>query len=96
MVAESDVIGQKWDQCVARLVVNSGLGAAAGIGLSALLFRRRFWPIPLSIGFAAGLSFQECLQTFGSSGFASAFPVTSAVRNNQHQQKALIENDNKA
>lgn len=49
-----DQIDKKWDECLARLVVNSGIGAAVGIGASVVLFRRRFFPIPLAVGFSAG------------------------------------------
>ena len=53
--ARPDAIDKKWDQCMARLVVQSGIGAAVGVSLSVILLRRRFWPIPLSVGFAAGI-----------------------------------------
>jgi inner membrane organizing system protein 1 len=49
-----DIISQKWDRCIAQLLVNTGIGTVAGIGLSVILFRRRFFPIPLAVGFGAG------------------------------------------
>jgi inner membrane organizing system protein 1 len=49
-----ELLSRKYDQCLARLIVNGGIGLATGVGLSVILFRRRFWPIPLSFGFSAG------------------------------------------
>lgn len=53
-MSDEKVLDRKYDACMARLLVNSGIGASAGIILSVVLFRRRFWPIPFSVGFAAG------------------------------------------
>jgi inner membrane organizing system protein 1 len=53
-IRAEEIIPQKWERCTANLLVNSGFGLATGIVASVVLFRRRFWPIPLSVGFAAG------------------------------------------
>jgi len=61
MASELD---RKWDQCLARMIVNGGMGLAVGVGLSAIVFRRRLWPISMSFGFACGLSYAECRHAF--------------------------------
>ncbi|CAE6473972.1 unnamed protein product [Rhizoctonia solani] len=51
--SSEDIIGQKYDRCVADLIVKS-----------VLLFRRRGWPVALSTGFGAGAAYADCDRSF--------------------------------
>ncbi|CAE6435982.1 unnamed protein product [Rhizoctonia solani] len=75
--SSEDIIGQKYDRCVADLIVKSyydrcvadlivksGVGFGVGIVASVLLFRRRGWPVALSTGFGAGAAYADCDRSF--------------------------------
>ncbi|OWZ62005.1 hypothetical protein AYX15_05834 [Cryptococcus neoformans] len=51
---------RQFDNCVADLLVNAGLGFGVGVVASVLLFRRRGWPVALSTGFGAGVAYSNC------------------------------------
>ncbi|ORY30572.1 hypothetical protein BCR39DRAFT_466493 [Naematelia encephala] len=59
-IPSEDVIARKFDNCVADLIVNAGLGFGVGIVASVLIFRRRGWPVALSTGFGAGVAYSNC------------------------------------
>ncbi|WVO24943.1 uncharacterized protein IAS62_006323 [Cryptococcus decagattii] len=59
-IPSEDQIARKFDNCVADLLVNSGLGFGVGVVASVLLFRRRGWPVALSTGFGAGVAYSNC------------------------------------
>ncbi|KAF5325176.1 hypothetical protein D9619_009901 [Psilocybe cf. subviscida] len=62
--ASEDVLGQKYDRCLADLLVKGGIGFGAGVVASVILFRRRTWPIALSTGFGAGAAYADCDRSF--------------------------------
>ncbi|TFK75560.1 DUF543-domain-containing protein [Pluteus cervinus] len=64
--SSEDVIGQKYDRCVADLLVKSGVGFSAGVIASVIFFRRRAWPIALTTGFGAGAAYADCDRSFNS------------------------------
>ncbi|EIW67726.1 hypothetical protein TREMEDRAFT_33370 [Tremella mesenterica DSM 1558] len=59
-IPSEDVIARKFDNCVADLLVNSGIGFGVGVVASVLLFRRRAWPVALTTGFGAGVAYTNC------------------------------------
>ncbi|WVO18069.1 hypothetical protein L204_105767 [Cryptococcus depauperatus] len=59
-VTSEDQIATKFDNCVADLLVNAGIGFGAGVVASVLIFRRRTWPVALSTGFGAGVAYSNC------------------------------------
>ncbi|KLT45100.1 DUF543-domain-containing protein [Cutaneotrichosporon oleaginosum] len=59
-VRSEDIIARKFDNCLADLLVNAGIGFGAGIVASVILFRRRGWPVALSTGFGAGVAYSNC------------------------------------
>ncbi|KIM41350.1 hypothetical protein M413DRAFT_71642 [Hebeloma cylindrosporum] len=63
-VPSEDIIGQKYDRCLADLLVKAGVGFGAGVVASVILFRRRTWPIALSTGFGAGAAWADCDRSF--------------------------------
>ncbi|KAE9402715.1 DUF543-domain-containing protein [Gymnopus androsaceus JB14] len=69
-VSSEDILGQKYDRCLADFVVKAGVGFSAGVVASVILFRtlvtnsRRTWPIALSTGFGAGAAYADCDRTF--------------------------------
>ncbi|KAF9497502.1 DUF543-domain-containing protein [Pleurotus eryngii] len=62
--SSEDIIGQKYDRCIADLLVKAGVGFGAGVVASVILFRRRTWPIALSTGFGAGAAYADCDRSF--------------------------------
>ncbi|KAF9556818.1 DUF543-domain-containing protein [Agrocybe pediades] len=63
-VPSEDILGQKYDRCLADLMVKAGVGFGAGVVASVILFRRRTWPIALSTGFGAGAAWADCDRSF--------------------------------
>ncbi|KAF8958993.1 hypothetical protein BDZ97DRAFT_1840180 [Flammula alnicola] len=63
-VPSEDILGQKYDRCLADLLVKAGIGFGAGVVASVILFRRRTWPIALSTGFGAGAAWADCDRSF--------------------------------
>ncbi|KAF9460433.1 hypothetical protein BDZ94DRAFT_1266245 [Collybia nuda] len=62
--SSEDIIGQKYDRCLADLLVKTGVGFSAGVVASVILFRRRTWPIALATGFGAGAAYADCDRSF--------------------------------
>ncbi|KAJ6618840.1 hypothetical protein B0H10DRAFT_1794592 [Mycena sp. CBHHK59/15] len=62
--SSEDILGQKYDRCLADFLVKSGIGFSAGVVLSVVLFKRRTWPIALSTGFGAGIAYADCDRSF--------------------------------
>ncbi|KAH9968191.1 hypothetical protein BC827DRAFT_1170919 [Russula dissimulans] len=62
--SSEDIVAQKYDRCLADLIVKSGIGLSVGVVASVLLFRRRAWPIALSTGFGAGAAYADCDRSF--------------------------------
>ncbi|KAJ2915740.1 hypothetical protein MD484_g4691, partial [Candolleomyces efflorescens] len=62
--SSEDIIGQKYDRCLADLIVKAGVGFGVGVVSSVILFRRRTWPIALGTGFGAGAAYADCDRSF--------------------------------
>ncbi|EGF99960.1 uncharacterized protein MELLADRAFT_68174 [Melampsora larici-populina 98AG31] len=59
-----NILSEKTDVCVANAIVKTGIGFGAGVVLSAILFRRRAFPVWLGIGSGLGASYSDCQRTF--------------------------------
>ncbi|CAG8727594.1 16571_t:CDS:2 [Gigaspora margarita] len=66
-----------WDFCISNLLVKTGIGLSVGIVASALIFKRKSWPIALSTGFGIGVSYAECQKTFNP----TAIPGVKIIKN---------------
>ncbi|KAG5341952.1 hypothetical protein C0989_006796 [Termitomyces sp. Mn162] len=64
--SSEDILGQKYDRCLADFLVKAGVGFSVGVVASVILFRRRTWPIALSTGFGAGAAYADCDRSFNS------------------------------
>jgi len=62
--SSENIVSQKYDRCLADLVVKAGVGFSAGIVLSVILFRRRAWPVGLTTGFGLGAAYADCDRSF--------------------------------
>ncbi|KAJ7178738.1 hypothetical protein C8R43DRAFT_974288 [Mycena crocata] len=62
--SSEDILGQKYDRCLADFLVKAGVGFSAGVVLSVVLFKRRTWPIGLATGFGAGTAYADCDRLF--------------------------------
>lgn len=53
-------LSAQYDKFVAAALVNGTVGAVAGVATSLIIFRmRRSFPIPLGIGFGAGVAYED-------------------------------------
>ncbi|THH32818.1 hypothetical protein EUX98_g1370 [Antrodiella citrinella] len=62
--SSENIVSQKYDRCMADLVVKAGVGFGVGVVASVILFRRRAWPIALSAGFGGGAAYADCDRSF--------------------------------
>ncbi|UJR28183.1 hypothetical protein I4U23_009436 [Adineta vaga] len=65
-LASEDVYGEKWDRCVTDTIVKTASGIALGIIFSAVLFKRRPWPVFLGTGIGLGMGYGNCQNEFRS------------------------------
>ncbi|CAG8808325.1 26517_t:CDS:2, partial [Dentiscutata erythropus] len=72
-----------WDLCISNLLVKTGIGLSVGIVVSALIFKKKSWPIAMSTGFGIGVSYAECQRTFNPTAIPGVKiikkPPTSSV-----------------
>ncbi|KAG0043231.1 hypothetical protein BGZ83_011689 [Gryganskiella cystojenkinii] len=59
-----DILSRKWDECLSNVIVKSGIGLSVGIVASALLFKKRSWPISVSTGLGLGYALSQCERNF--------------------------------
>ncbi|KAF8478824.1 hypothetical protein JB92DRAFT_2768220 [Gautieria morchelliformis] len=62
--SSENIVAQKYDRCLADLIVKAGLGFGVGVVASVILFRRRTWPVSLSTGFGLGAAYADCDRSF--------------------------------
>ncbi|KAH8112872.1 hypothetical protein DFH11DRAFT_1604355 [Phellopilus nigrolimitatus] len=62
--SSENIVAQKYDRCLADLLVKAGVGFSVGVVASVILFRRRTWPIALSTGFGVGAAYADCDRSF--------------------------------
>ncbi|POY76276.1 hypothetical protein BMF94_0471 [Rhodotorula taiwanensis] len=63
-VRSEDILSAKTDLCLSNALVKAGTGLAVGIVTSAILFRRRPWPVFLGLGFGIGQGYADCERVF--------------------------------
>ncbi|KAL4221509.1 MICOS complex subunit MIC10 [Mactra antiquata] len=63
-VRSEDVLGQKWDRCLADTSIKTVTGAAVGIVFSVLFFKKRPWPVTLLAGIGFGMGYSNCQHDF--------------------------------
>ncbi|ETW77503.1 hypothetical protein HETIRDRAFT_327697 [Heterobasidion irregulare TC 32-1] len=68
--SSEDIVAQKYDRCLADLIVKAGIGFSVGVVASVILFRRRAWPIALTTGFGAGAAYADCDRSFNPARIA--------------------------
>ncbi|XP_063409911.1 MICOS complex subunit Mic10-like [Mytilus trossulus] len=59
-----DVLGEKWDRCIADTAIKTASGLGVGIVLSFILFKRKTWPVALGTGFGLGMGYSNCQNDF--------------------------------
>ncbi|EIM87222.1 DUF543-domain-containing protein [Stereum hirsutum FP-91666 SS1] len=78
--SSEDIVAQKYDRCIADLLVKTGIGFGAGVVASVILFRRRTWPIALSTGFGAGAAYADCDRSFNPARIAGVRVVSEVPK----------------
>ena len=61
-----EILGRKWDRCVADTTTKIGTGAVVGAVISLIFFKRKLWPITLGTGIGLGMGYANCQNTFYS------------------------------
>ncbi|KAJ8517171.1 hypothetical protein ONZ45_g5613 [Pleurotus djamor] len=77
-VSSEDIVGQKYDRCVADLLVKAGVGFGVGVVASVILFRRRAWPVAMTTGFGAGAAYADCDRSFNPARIPGTRVVSQA------------------
>ncbi|KAL1428485.1 hypothetical protein MTO96_002859 [Rhipicephalus appendiculatus] len=70
-----DVLGEKWDKCVADTLIKVGTGFGVGALFSLLLFKRRAWPVIFGIGSGFGMGYNNCQHTFNEPTLLRAYTL---------------------
>ncbi|KAK4046970.1 Mitochondrial inner membrane organizing system component [Microbotryomycetes sp. JL221] len=96
-----DILSAKTDLCISNAIVKAGVGFGAGVVASAILFRRRPWPVLLGLGFGFGQGYSDCERVFNpasvpgfkiqDSGFKQSSPYANLNpfgNNDKAKQKA--------
>ncbi|RKP00822.1 hypothetical protein CXG81DRAFT_26486 [Caulochytrium protostelioides] len=63
-IKPEELLSHKWDRCLADYTVNTLTGAAVGVVTSAVLFKRRAWPVALGAGIGIGSAYEKCARSF--------------------------------
>ncbi|CAF1132604.1 unnamed protein product [Rotaria sordida] len=83
--------GEKWDRCLTDSIIKTASGLALGFVFSAILFKRRPWPVFLGTGIGIGMAYSNCQNDLRSSKFYSqSLPIT---RPNRHIPITPSESD---
>ncbi|KAF8937238.1 hypothetical protein EDD21DRAFT_368965 [Dissophora ornata] len=59
-----EILSRKWDECISNVIVKSGIGLSVGVIASALVFKKRSWPISVSTGLGLGYALSQCERNF--------------------------------
>ncbi|XP_042892053.1 MICOS complex subunit Mic10-like [Penaeus japonicus] len=59
-----DILGEKWDRCVADTLIKIGGGLTLGVVFSAIVFKRRQWPVIFGLGSGFGMGYANCQHEF--------------------------------
>ncbi|GAA6014106.1 hypothetical protein JCM11491_004106 [Sporobolomyces phaffii] len=63
-IRSEDVLSAKTDLCLSNAIVTAGTGLAVGVVASAILFKRRPWPVFFGLGWGLGQGYQDCQRVF--------------------------------
>ncbi|KAI3654410.1 hypothetical protein MP228_001129 [Amoeboaphelidium protococcarum] len=72
-------VQRAYDIFIAKSIVNGGIGLGVGLVSSVLLFRRRFFPIPLALGFSLGMAYEELRRNLSLEQRLNVGPYQRAV-----------------
>ncbi|CAB3999084.1 MICOS complex subunit MIC10 [Paramuricea clavata] len=61
-----EILGRKWDRCLADTTIKIGTGAIVGAVFSLIFFKRKSWPVTLGTGIGLGMGYANCQHTFYS------------------------------
>ncbi|KAI6115379.1 hypothetical protein EDD16DRAFT_1595298 [Pisolithus croceorrhizus] len=76
--SSENIVNQKYDRCLADLLVKAGVGFGVGVVASVILFRRRTWPVALSTGFGIGAAYADCDRLFNPARIPGTRIITQA------------------
>ncbi|KAI9306947.1 hypothetical protein BJ944DRAFT_238289 [Cunninghamella echinulata] len=63
-ISSEELLSNKWDRVISNFVVKTGLGLSVGIVASALLFKKRTWPIAIASGWGFGVAYADAQRIF--------------------------------
>ncbi|XP_029829165.2 MICOS complex subunit Mic10 [Ixodes scapularis] len=70
-----DVLGEKWDKCIADTLIKMGAGLGVGVVFSVVLFKRRAWPVVFGLGSGFGMGYNHCQHMFNESALLRAYTL---------------------
>ncbi|XP_064460082.1 MICOS complex subunit Mic10-like [Ornithodoros turicata] len=70
-----DVLGEKWDKCVADTLIKMGAGLGVGAVFSLLVFKRRAWPVIFGLGSGFGMGYNNCQHEFNQPALLRAYTL---------------------
>uniref|UniRef100_A0A023GBW0 MICOS complex subunit MIC10 n=1 Tax=Amblyomma triste TaxID=251400 RepID=A0A023GBW0_AMBTT len=70
-----DVLGEKWDKCLADTLIKVGTGFGVGALFSLVLFKRRAWPVVFGIGSGFGMGYNNCQHSFNEPMLLRAYTL---------------------
>ncbi|KAI6020060.1 hypothetical protein PISMIDRAFT_467978 [Pisolithus microcarpus 441] len=76
--SSENIVNEKYDRCLADLLVKAGVGFGVGVVASVILFRRRTWPVALSTGFGMGAAYADCDRLFNPARIPGTRIITQA------------------
>ncbi|KDQ56762.1 hypothetical protein JAAARDRAFT_36252 [Jaapia argillacea MUCL 33604] len=62
--SSENIVNQKYDRCLADLLVKTGVGFSIGVVASVIAFRRRAWPVAFTTGIGSGIAWADCDRLF--------------------------------
>ncbi|CAF0976395.1 unnamed protein product [Rotaria sp. Silwood1] len=60
LLASENKNGEKWNQCLTDSIIKTASGLTLGLVFSALLFKRRPWPVFFGTGIGIGMAYSNC------------------------------------
>ncbi|KAH7910382.1 hypothetical protein BJ138DRAFT_1008891 [Hygrophoropsis aurantiaca] len=80
--SSEEIVSQKYDRCLADLLVKAGVGFGVGVVASVILFKRRTWPVALSTGFGMGAAYADCDRSFNPARIPGTRIITQTEPSN--------------
>ncbi|KAK8406468.1 hypothetical protein O3P69_007254 [Scylla paramamosain] len=86
-----DLLGQKWDRCVADTLIKIGGGLTLGVVFSAIVFKRRPWPLIFGMGAGMGMGYSNCQHEFNQPFLVKADKILVKPKSQGNSEQPAAE-----